>query len=471
MAVMMAAVALPAVGSAGSNLERMLQSGGDLSVSGPRFGDLLATTSLLAPAIATEVLVGRSFFRSPWVVAPASTTARDGLGPLFNARSCAACHPPGGRGDAPTEPGAVGAALVLRLSTPGHRPDGSPMPDPAYGDQLQTYASYQSTSGTAPSAPGAYPGEGRLTVAYRNRVGRYADGSVYRLRWPSYRMESLAQGPLHGEIRMSPRLAPALTGLGLLEAIPEGEILARADPQDRDGDGISGHANWVWDQELGRLRLGRFGHKATHPTLPQQVAAAFRDDLGLTSALYPDSSCTSAQHHCTAAPDGSDPRQGVEVTARVLDAVSTLVRAQGVQVVRRSTSLDLAEGRQAFDDFGCSSCHLSSQVTAATAAFPQLADQIIAPFTDLLLHDLGPALGDGRPEFGASGNEWRTAPLWGLASDRPPPAQRGYLHDGRARDLAEAVLWHGAEAESAREAFRGAPAPRRQALIQFLESL
>lgn len=462
---------LTALDTANAGHEPARRVGGQPGLSRFGFDPLLAATMSLDPTAAAEALVGRSFFRSPWVFAPASTTARDGLGPLFNARSCAACHPAGGRGEAPTNGGATGPALVLRLSRPGRHRNGSPLPDPIYGDQLQTYASYRWRPDAAPAAPGAYPGEGRVTVAYRQQRGRYADGSEYRLRRPVYGTESLALGPLHGDTRGAPRLAPALQGLGPLEAIPEAEILKWADPDDRDGDGISGRPNRVWDQELGRLRLGRFGHKATHPTLHQQIAAAFRDDLGLTSAVYPQPPCTPSQPRCMSAPDGSDIGEGVEVTAAVLASVTALVRAQTVPQARGATAAGLAQGRQAFADFGCSACHLSQPITADPSTLPALAGEPITPYTDLLLHDLGPALGDGRPEFSASGEEWRTAPLWGLSADDRKPARRGYLHDGRARNLAEAVLWHGGEAEHSREAFRQAPAPRRQALLQFLESL
>jgi CxxC motif-containing protein (DUF1111 family) len=335
---------------------------------------------------------------------------------------------------------------------------------------LQTYASYPLAPTSLP-IHGAYPGEGQLVVRYREITGRYADGTVYRLRSPEYRVESPAYGPLASGVQFAPRLAPALGGVGLLEAVSEAEILARADPEDRDQDGISGRANRVWDHQLQRWTLGRFGHKASQPTLPQQIAVAFSDDMGLTSGLYPQSSCTSAQGRCTAAAGGADPQEGVEVTANVLAAVTAWVRALEVGMGRHTNESNTRSGQKAYADFGCAACHLP-QLKRGSAAEPSRSyDRVIEAYTDLLLHDLGPALGDQRAEFQATGDEWRTAPLWGLSQDQRQPSVRGYLHDGRARDLAEAILWHGGEAERSREAFRQAPPQRRASLLRFLESL
>jgi CxxC motif-containing protein (DUF1111 family) len=421
-------------------------------------------------AAETEILIGRSFFRSPWVVAPSSTSARDGLGPLYNARACDSCHPSGGRGGAPGDKGQVEPALLLRLSTAGQDARGAPLPDPHYGHQLQPLASFPAAPGASVISAGAFAGEGRLRVRYHDLVGHYGDGTPYRLRQPEYSVEGLRHGPVGSKTRLSPRLAPALGGVGLLETVPESEILAHADPDDRDGDSISGRANWVWDRGFGRQRLGRFGHKASQPSLAQQVAAAFRDDMGLTSTLYPLPDCAAIQSRCRREANGSDPSEGVEVTRSVLAAVTVFVQAQPVRRGKTATA-STREGKNSFQAFGCAACHLPTLRTGARTNWPQLADRSIVAYTDLLLHDLGPALGDGRPEFHADGNEWRTAPLWGLSADPRDRQTRGYLHDGRARTLAEAILWHAGEAANAREAFRRAPPADRQALLRFLSAL
>ena len=470
MLLLSAGAAWATTAAADSRAERL--PGGRLSVPIEQIRGLLATAPVLHPETEAAVLLGRSFFRSPWVQAPASTSARDGLGPLFNARACATCHPDGGRGAAPSGSGEAAPALILKLSLAPPYGGHDAIPAPGYGSELQRYAVHPTAgAGTRPMALGAYPGEGRLVVRYREHRGRYGDGTEYHLRVPEYRIEAPVFGPLPAALRTSARLAPALLGLGLLEAIPEDAIVARADPDDRDGDGISGRANRVQDRRTGKLRLGRFGHKATQPNLEQQVAAAFRDDLGVTSVLYPEESCTTKQEACLAAASGADPREGVELTQHLLTAVTTLVRVQGVPERRALQDPEARRGEATFHRFGCAGCHVPQHLTDEDAAFPELANQTIAPYTDLLLHDLGPALADQHPEGEAAGSEWRTAPLWGLSAETRAIAARGYLHDGRARDLAEAILWHGGEAETAREAFRLAPALRRQSLLRFLGSL
>ncbi len=392
---------------------------------------------------------GRALFRDDWVAAPSSTDSRDGLGPVFNARSCEGCHVRDGRGRPPVQADEPLGSLLLRLGMP----DGGP--EPTYGDQFQPL-----------SIPGV-PAEGKALVTYSERAGSYGDGSAYALRQPQYSFVELGFGPMSPEVLVSPRVAPAMIGLGLLEAVPEATLRELADPMDSDGDGISGRVNEVPLLETGKLAVGRFGWKANQPTVRQQSAGAFLGDIGLTSALLPSESCTAAQVACAAAASGGEP----ELQTAILDDVTFYSLALAVPARREWERPEVLAGKAMFQDIGCADCHIATLRTGAYAALPELAEQTIHPYTDLLLHDMGPALADGRADHLATGSEWRTPPLWGLGLQQAVNEHLFLLHDGRARGLAEAILWHGGEAEAAREAFRLASAEERATLIEFLESL
>jgi CxxC motif-containing protein (DUF1111 family) len=265
---------------------------------------------------------------------------------------------------------------------------------------------------------------------------------------------------------VSPRIAPAVMGVGLLEAVPAGDITARADPDDSDGDGISGRPNQVWDPVAEAMALGRFGWKAGQPTVRAQAAAAFVGDLGITSTLHPDQPCTAVEADCAAAPDGGMP----ELDDNKLDRVTFYNRTLAVPARRDVTDVAVQAGAQNFAELGCSSCHTPTMSTGDDD-IPALAQQEIHPYTDLLLHDMGSRLADDRPEFAASGTEWRTAPLWGIGLVERVNGHTRFLHDGRARSLEEAILWHGGEAAAAQQGFRDLSATERAELIAFLESL
>ncbi len=272
---------------------------------------------------------------------------------------------------------------------------------------------------------------------------------------------------------MSPRVAPTMIGLGLLEAIPTEDILALADPEDANGDGISGRANVVTSAEFGVQELGRFGHKATLPTVGEQTAAAFSADLGLSTPLFPWhwGDCTEAQVACRTAPHGNDPeREGLEVDSRAMAVLNLYSRTLGVPARTAVDDPEVLRGKALFHEAGCAGCHVPKHVThrlaSGTGSF-----QLIWPYTDLLLHDMGEGLADGRPDGLADGREWRTAPLWGLGLVAQAGGQRGYLHDGRARTVLEAVLWHGGEAEAAKENVVAMSPEDRAAMLAFLESL
>ncbi len=308
-------------------------------------------------------------------------------------------------------------------------------------------------------------------MAYQEVPGSFADGEPYSLRKPSYTVESLGYGPLAPDVMISPRVGAHLVGLGLLEAVPEETLLARADPDDLDGDGISGRPNLVWDQENQRPALGRFGWKANQPNLRQQTAGAFNGDIGITSAMFPAESCTSTQEACQAAPTAEPGNEAPQLSESFLKSVVSYVSTLAVPGRRRTMVPEVRRGKVVFAELGCTGCHTPVLKTGTHPELPELSGQTIRPFSDLLLHDLGPDLADGRPDFQASGSEWRTPPLWGLGLVQAVNRHRYLLHDGRARGFSEAILWHGGEAERSREAYKQLPKPDREALIMFLDSL
>jgi CxxC motif-containing protein (DUF1111 family) len=409
----------------------------------------------LAPEHESAFFVGNSFFNKNWVIAPSSTTARDGLGPTFNSRSCSGCHFKDGRGRPPLTDDEPMLSMLVRLSIPGEGPNGAPLDEPNYGGQLQGDA--------IPDVPI----EGRVRVLWTEVAGSYADGEPYSLRSPTLAFSELAFGPLASDVLTSARVAPHMIGLGLLEALDEATILALADPDDEDVDGISGRPNYVWDPLTQTEVLGRFGWKANQPGLRQQNAGAFLGDIGITSSLHGEQNCPSTQADCTAAQDGGAP----ELSEDLLDDMTTYTRLLAVPARRNVDDPEVLAGREQFHALGCADCHVPNFRTGTLADFPELSDQSIWPYTDLLLHDMGEGLADERPDFDANGGEWRTPPLWGIGLFEVVNDHTFYLHDGRARNLAEAVLWHGGEAESAKQAFIEADVSDRDALLRFLESL
>lgn len=436
-------------------------SGGATTVNRSDVNAFSLPSANLPPSRRLDFNVGNSFFRNPWVIAPASTTARDGLGPLFNTNACQNCHIKDGRGHPPAEGAPHSVSMLVRLSLPAG-PEHAELvarqgvrPEPTYGSQLQDMA-----------IPGVTP-EARLRMQYEYSSVRFADGFEVELRQPRLQLDQLGYGPLHPDTLVSPRVAPPMIGLGLLEAIPESAILALADPDDRDGNGISGRPNIVRDQATGRDVLGRFGWKAGQPSLAQQNADAFLNDMGLTTPLLRVDACTEAQVACRAAPHGGNP----EISEHIFNQVLFYTRNLAVPVRRNVDDPTVLAGKRLFHESGCAACHTPLHLTRADAAEPELASQTIRPYTDLLLHDMGDGLADNRPEFQASGREWRTPPLWGIGLTEVVNAHTQFLHDGRARNLLEAILWHGGEAEAARQQVLSFNGEQREALLAFLNSL
>ncbi|MFP5077862.1 di-heme oxidoredictase family protein [Rhizobium sp. YIM 134829] len=416
-------------------------------------------TPLLDAAARSEFELGNALFEKLWVSAPSSTQASDGLGPLYNARACATCHVRDGRGHALDE-GEPPPSLVLRLIGADDKGD------PTYGRQLQTSA-----------VPGQQA-EARPVIRFETETVTLAGGEQVTLRRPHIALTDLAYGPLDPATHVSPRLAPAMTGLGLIEAIHPADLLAGADPDDRDGNGISGRAITVIDPATAQSALGRFGWKAEMPDIRAQAATAFSTDLGISTPERSESGgdCTVAQAACLAAPDGVQARLGpVEAPDPVLKLVADYARHLAVPARRGAERPEVLAGKALFFRSGCADCHRPSFVTGRQAPVP-FAFQLIWPYSDLLLHDMGEGLadpgpgGEERPDR-AGRREWRTPPLWaiGLASEVDPRA--GFLHDGRARTLQEAILWHGGEGQAARDRYSDLSAPERRALLAFVESL
>lgn len=417
--------------------------------------------------------VGNAIFRKLWVSAPSSTKGSDGLGPLYNSRSCQSCHMKDGRGHPPAAnfPDDSAQSMFLRLSIPPQNEEQrrllaehrvNSIDEPTYGEQLQNV----SVRGLA--------NEGHMRIDYTEELVTLGDGSVVHLRRPAYSVVDLKYGALHPDTMLSPRVAPPMIGVGLLEAIPESDIRARADPDDRDHDGISGRANEVWSTEQGKVALGRLGWKAGKASVREQSATALAVDMGLSNPLdrraFGD--CTSAQPACRNAPDGNTARDDdLEVGPKVFDHLVFYSQNLAVPPRRNLGDPAVAQGKAVFHALNCSGCHKPSFTTGKVDGQPQLSHQRIWPYTDLLLHDMGEGLADHRPEGVADGREWRTPPLWGIGLTQLVGGHTQLLHDGRARNIEEAILWHGGEAQAARDAYAALPKGEREALIKFVESL
>lgn len=369
-------------------------------------------------------------------------------GPLFNAPACKNCHERDGRGRPPLEEGEMPESIVVQVSV---LEGGIARPHPLYGEQLKYHGLDE------------MPGDGSVKITYREITGRFADGEQFTLVAPEYTFINLAHGALGGNVRYSPRVAPPTFGLGLIEAIPAHAILANADPDDRDGNGISGRPNYVRDAGTGRLALGRFGWKANQPNLGQQIASAFFHDIGITSRLFPG----DAPYARTA---GNSPGV-IELSDARFDSVLFYMRLLAAPARRNWDKPTVLRGKAIFKEIGCAGCHIPRFETGVVQDFPELSRQIIRPYTDLLLHDMGEGLADRRPDGLATGREWRTPPLWGIGLVGNVNLHTRFLHDGRARNLEEAVLWHGGEGERSRDLYRRLVKNDRSALIAFLESL
>ena len=421
--------------------------------------------AMLSTEQAEQFTKGKEQFNEAWVVAPEPGGVW-GLGPTFNEDRCAHCHVNNGRAQAPENGEEAVRGMLIRLSIPGQTKQGAPNPHPAYGDQLQNRG-----------IPGRVPGEGQAVITYQTREVSLADGEKVVLRVPKIQFLALQFGELGQDIMISPRIAPAMVGLGLLEAVPEETILALAAKQEKSG--VGGRPNYVWDYENSKTVLGRFGWKANQPNLRQQTAAAFFGDIGATSEFFPEENCPSVQVQCLDLPSASKcGGQGgctgnyrPEVVPSRLTNITLYLQALAVPARRNVDDAEVKRGEGLFAHANCGACHVPRLETGSKPAIAAAANLVIHPYTDLLLHDMGEALADGRPDFRASGREWRTPPLWGIGLTRTVSGHNNLLHDGRARDVSEAILWHGGAADKSRESFRNMPKADRAALVKFVESL
>ncbi|GIV35614.1 MAG: thiol oxidoreductase [Chitinophagales bacterium] len=382
-----------------------------------------------------------AMFAQQFVTEPAERFG--GLGPIFNQNACESCHIRNGKSAVPAYSGDPSSGLLLRLGTE------SSEELPGFGNQLQTKAVFGFTP------------EGKISIEEREKIVRFADGMETKIRELQYGIQD-SYIPLPASTRISPRMAQAVYGLGLLEAVPEEEILALADENDRNGDGISGRPNWVWDKQQQSIRLGRFGWKAAQPSALQQSAAAAHNDMGLSNPLFPEENCTG-QNNC-----GGDEK--MDISNEELELFTFYFQTLGVPAPRNQNSNKVKQGRLLFFEARCNACHVP---TLHTGPHPirELAYQTIHPYTDLLLHDMGEDLADHRPEGKASGREWRTPPLWGIGLTQVVNPQATFLHDGRARTIEEAILWHGGEAEYSKQFYMKLPKSEREKLLAFVESL
>ena len=397
--------------------------------------------------------IGNSLFNQSWVTAPASTTARDGLGPLFNARSCSGCHFKDGRGAPPEFEGEKASGLLVRLSVPGTDEFGNNLPEPVYGGQLQDNAILGINV------------EGDLKITTTPILITYPDGEKVTLFKPEYSFANLKYGAMSANVQISPRVANHMVGLGLLDAIAENDLLQLADVNDSDTDGISGKPNYVYDVVTNSKKLGRFGWKANQPNLKQQVASAFAGDLGITSSLFPQENYPFGVDITTIASGGSP-----ELIDESLDKVTFYSGTLAVPIRRNINDPKIITGKKLFEQINCTACHID---TFTTGDYPikALGNQKIHPYTDLLLHDMGKELADNTPDFEATGTEWRTPPLWGIGLIEKVNGHTRFMHDGRARNFEEAILWHGGEAETSKNDFMNLKKEDRNNLILFLESL
>ncbi len=461
------------------NFASQLKLGGETSVSSQDPGAFSFSASNMDTASNRSFLVGNELFEAPWTIAPASADLRDGIGPLLNVSACQTCHINDGRGHAPQDENDSAGSMLVRLFRPAINENETGLllsglqgnfVDAHYGGQIQDH-----------SNPGI-ASEAQIKITYSEKLVTFEDGFVASLRQPQLSLVNFNYGPLGESTRLSPRIANAMIGLGLLENISESDILENADPDDNDNNGISGEANYVMDVATNSLALGRFGWKAGQPSLRQQSAGAFNGDMGLTTTLFPMANCTDLQADCAGAISGVNVGDSVEINDDLLDFVEFYTQHLAVPERRNIEDLDVLAGADLFTRANCQACHTPYFKTGNNSELPALSNQDIFPFTDMLLHDMGEDLSDLQQdgsaapaqetsEFLASSREWRTPALWGLGLSNVVHAEAGLLHDGRARTPLEAVLWHGGEAQASKEAVLNFTAVQRSQFQAFLMSL
>ena len=425
---------------------------------------------------------GKALAQQPWIKAPTITDSRDGLGPIYNARTCMACHVNGGKGSVPSNNKQELFSTLVRLSIKSndsaqHKAllqTAGLIPHPVYGDQLQT----QSTSlphqlrhvPSAKSLKHDVAPEAYAFLNWQEKIVSYPDGRKIKLRQPSVNLQSLGYGKIEHDTQIALRTAPSIHGMGLIELIPQIQINKLADKHDENQDGISGKVNQAWNIETHKTEPGRFGLKANKPTLTMTIAGAFANDLGISNPLFKTQPCTQKQVSCVQSPNGNN-KQGHELNAEQLALTVNFNRNLAPVKARNLENKNTQKGRTIFYETGCQNCHNPSFTTSESQSHPHLANQKIWPYSDFLLHDLGEALSDNRPDFDANGQEWRTPPLWGIGVQSKVNGSHALLHDGRANTIEEAILWHGGEAQKSKQSFMHLDKDQRDLLILFVNSI
>jgi CxxC motif-containing protein (DUF1111 family) len=394
---------------------------------------------------------GRHLFRRSWTPAPSSVQSLDGLGPVFNRVSCSGCHVKDGRGRPPKN-GNKFRSMVIKLSL---IENGKAFADPNYGYQLND----KSILGV--------PYEGKASITFTTKIEKFKDGSEIQLSVPNYSFHSLSFGELNKNTAYSGRVAPVVFGLGLLEAIEEKDILKNADPEDSNDDGISGRAHKIIDRPSKKIMLGKYGWKATRAKLLHHITGAASQDMGLTSSVFPEQNCLAIQKKCSEQINGGDPEVSEAQIERLLIYMQTLAppRQRDIQ------DEVIIKGQKLFVDIGCENCHTSTYTTGVHPHHPELSNRIIKPYSDFLLHDMGSGLDDGLPEGEAKSYEWKTPPLWGIGLVKIVNKHTRFLHDGRAKSIEEAILWHDGEALKAKKNYTSLSIKDRKNILRFLNSL
>ena len=408
-------------------------------------------------------MVGRNVFNRQWA-AVTSLNGDWGLGPTFIADRCSACHINAGRGSPPASSGEQLLSLLVRVSIPGTGEHGGPQPHPNYGDQFQN-RSLDGRNVDVAYAGEPVPNEADLFLDWEERTAAFSDGETVTLRKPKLRIENLKFGELGNDVMLSLRMAPPLVGMGFLDAVPEETILSIAEKQ--RAQGFNGRPNRAWDALNKRMALGRYGWKANVPALKQQIAAAAIGDMGVNSNLFPGQNCPPVQTICARQLPGNFP----EIIDHEIGALELWLQGLAVPARRDVNDPEVLRGAALFSSAQCAVCHVPEMKTEKFPKLPQLSDQVFHAYTDLLVHDMGDELADGRPDFKAGPRDWRTTPLWGLGLSGMVNGQSALLHDGRARNVTEAILWHGGEAASSRDAFGKLPKADRDALLKFVEAI
>lgn len=391
---------------------------------------------------------GEALFRKIFTPDPDGS----GLGPLFNQASCFSCHIGNGRGSIPQSEIDNFSGLLMRMSIFGVGEHGEPKGVPGYGTQLQT------------NAIAGCQAEGQMKYTFEHFYVTYPDGEKVLMHRPSRSVLNPYQ-PLPEGVMYSIRQAPPIFGLGLLEALSDKEILSRYEEKDENSDNITGRPNYVWDIYSGKNSLGKFGWKNSTPSVSQQSAEAFHQDMGITSSFFfPHKNGIGQSNYVSTEIHKPD------IDSAEVELVSFYLKTLAPPAPRNQDDPIVQRGKKLFNDINCSGCH-TPQMRTGDYSIAALSHQTIYPYSDLLLHEMGEELADSRPDFEASTNEWKTTPLWGIGLAKHINPNARFLHDGRAATLEESILWHGGESYWVTVAFKNLSREDRQAIIKFMESL